>query len=29
MEKWQIDSTGVSILPNAQMKQKLGFSECR
>ena len=29
MEKWQIDSTGVSIVPNAQMKQRLGFSECR
>jgi L-ascorbate metabolism protein UlaG (beta-lactamase superfamily) len=29
MEKWQIDPTGVSIVSNTQVKQKLGFSDCR
>ena len=29
MEKWQLDSSGVSIVPNNEVKQRLGFSECR
>jgi L-ascorbate metabolism protein UlaG (beta-lactamase superfamily) len=29
MEKWQIDPSGVSIVPNSEVKQRLGFSECR
>jgi L-ascorbate metabolism protein UlaG (beta-lactamase superfamily) len=28
MEKWQIDPSGVSIVPNTEVKQRLGFSEC-
>jgi Beta-lactamase superfamily domain len=29
MEKWQLDSSGVSIVANNEVKQRLGFSECR
>jgi L-ascorbate metabolism protein UlaG (beta-lactamase superfamily) len=29
MEKWQVDASGVSIVPNTDVKQRLGFSECR
>jgi hypothetical protein len=29
MEKWQLDASGVSIVPNDEVKQRLGFSECR
>jgi hypothetical protein len=29
MEKWQVDPSGVSIVPNTDVKQRLGFSDCR
>ena len=29
MEKWQLDASGVSSVPNNEVKQRLGFSECR
>jgi L-ascorbate metabolism protein UlaG (beta-lactamase superfamily) len=29
MEKWRLDASGVTIVPNNEVKQRLGFSECR
>ncbi len=29
MEKWQIDANGVTVVPNTDVKQRLGFSDCQ